>query len=148
MKAPLYSARLAVYDKAEREEIVRLYIDNLWAIAHLSPDLLTVINSIYQAIQQGRVIVVERDGKIIGCTSFVQGTYWYSPKACIFDTGFFIVAEYRKTRASSILFNALKAEAVKRDAHLVMGAGTKDKTVAPIMAKRYPQIGSAFLVTH
>lgn len=141
-----YTTRLAKYEEKEREQIVKLYIDNLWPIAHLEPDLLTVIKSIYLAIHQERQIVVERDGEIAGCTSFVEGTYWYSPQKCLFDTGFFIVPKYRKTRAAKVLLDALNAEAKRRGAVLIMGAGTKDKSVAPIMAKRYPQIGAAFLV--
>lgn len=143
-----YTTRYAVYEGEEKERIAELYIDNLWRIAHLEPEMLTVIKSIYQAIFQQRLIVVERDGEIIGCTSFVEGTYWYTPKKMLFDTGFFIVEKYRKTRAAAVLFNALKQEAVARDATLIMGAGTKDETVAPVMKKRYLQIGSAFMVTH
>lgn len=133
---------------SEREQIVDLYIKNLWHIAHLEPDLETVFKSIYHAIDARRLFVCERDGQIIGCTSYAMGTFWYTPKEMLFDTGFFIVPEFRKTRAASLLLNALKAEAKRLGTVLIMGAGTKDKTVAPIMAKRYQQIAAAFVVRH
>lgn len=144
MKPSKYTTRYAVWD--ERAEIADLYIKNLWGIAHLEPDLETVFKSIYQAVFQTRVIVVLCGEKIVGCTSFVAGTYWYTPKKMLFDTGLFVVPEFRKTRASLMLLNALKHEARGQDATLIMGAGTKDATVAPILAKRYQQIGAAFVV--
>lgn len=141
-----YTTRYAAWD--DHQKVADLYVENLWHIAHIAPDILTVLKSIYQAIHQTRVIVIERDVEMIGCASFVEGTYWFTPEKMLFDTGFFIAAKYRKTRAAAVLFNALKAEANKRGGTLIMGAGTKDPTVAPIMAKRYPQIGAAFMVTH
>lgn len=68
-----YETRYAV--ESEREKIADLYIKNLWHIAHIPPDLLTVIRSVYQAVHQGRVILIERSGEIAGCTSFVEGSY-------------------------------------------------------------------------
>lgn len=139
-----YTTRFAKW--GEREKIAHLYIENLWQIAHFPPDVETVFKSIFHAVFEGRVIVCECGDKIVGCTSFVEGTYWYTPAKMLFDTGLFVCADYRKTRAGFTLLNALRDEAKARAAHLVMGAGTKDKSVAPMMAKRYAQIGAAFVV--
>ncbi len=141
-----FTTRYASYEETEREEIVRLYVDNLWDIAKVKPDLMTVIKAIYHEIKDNRVIVVETDGKIVGCASWIISHYWFSPEEILFDTGFFIAKEYRKTRAAHVLLNAFKAEAVKQNKRLIMGAGTTDQSVLSTMEKRYPKMGTGFLV--
>lgn len=143
-KPRLWATRLATYD--ERDAIVRLYIENLWPIAHLPPDTYTVCQSVFQAIAQNRVFVVTRAGEIVGCASFVEGTYWYTPQKCLFDTGLFVVKHARKTRALHLLKEAMKGAARERGALLIIGAGTTDETAAALMKKRDKQIGAAYLV--
>lgn len=144
--APTYTARYATGEKSEREHVVDLFCANLWPIAWIPPDMETVILSIFAAIAEQRVIVLERENRIVGCAKFDIGKFWYTPRTMVFESGCFVVPEYRKTYAPFRLFQALQDEARKRDALLIMGAGTKDATVAPNLLKRYPHIASAFLV--
>lgn len=132
--------------EADAKDVLRLFVENLWPIAHFQPDMRTVGEAIFVAITQNRMIVVERNGEIAGCAAFDVLRYWYSAKHMVFDQGLFVVPTYRKTRAAALLLNALKDEALRRNTVLVMQAGTKDKSVAPILAKRYPAIGVAFVV--
>lgn len=143
--SPRIFARKGLY--AEAEEIVRLYVENLWPIAHIQPDIETVCKEIYGSLSRGQTLVVECDGKIVGCASYQINHVWYSSQEMLFDTGFFIIPSFRKTRATSVLFRALKKEAFDRSTILIMAAGTKDSSVAQIMAKRYRMISAVFAVT-
>lgn len=144
VKSGRYNTRLAHWD--EREEIFKLFHDNLVPVAKLKHDILTAARSIYFAIEQGRLLVVERNGQIIGCTAFIEGQYWYSPQPIIYDMGFFVIPEYRKTSATGRLLGALKAEAKRRGALLAIGAGTNDPTVSNILSKRHPMLTITYLV--
>ncbi len=144
LSAAHMDTRYAAEDDAK--EVLRLFIENLCPIAHFTPDLQTVGEAIFHAITQERIIVVEKDSRIIGCAGFDVLKYWYSAKPMVFDQGLFVIPEYRKTRAAALLLNALKDEAKKRNTELVMQAGTKDESVAAILDKRYLKIGVAFLV--
>lgn len=141
-----YAVRHAKWE--EREEIVDLYIKNLWPIAHFQPDTEEVFKTIYRAIDDNRCLVVERNGDIVGSTSYIVSSYWYSKQPVICDTGFFVLPEQRKSRATAKLLDGLKREAKRHKALLIIGAGTRDRSVAAILAKRYPLINSAFVVTH
>lgn len=139
-----YATRLATYD--EREEIARLYVDNLWPIASLPPDMLTVVRSLYVAIKEGRVLVVTHAGKIVGSTTFMDGEYWFTPQPLLCEAGFFIIPAYRKTSAGARLLEALKAEARQRSAMLVLSISTKSDDATKVIAKRHEHTLSIFLV--
>jgi hypothetical protein len=144
-RAPLYRARLAM--PGDANEVIRHYVENLWGISHLQPDAATVASGIMLMIQQRRLFVVERAGQIVGCASYVLcAGYWFTPLEFMYDTGFFIVPRWRKSRAGYVLWELFKAEGRRLGKQIVLGAGTTDPTMLSILSKRYKQIGVAFLV--
>lgn len=143
-RKPLYTVHIARAD--EVDEIIRLFIENLWHIAPIPPDAPKVAREICQSIAAGRMLVLEREGEIVGAASYVITSFWYSTEEFLFDTGAFVIPKYRKTRAGFVLWEAMKKEARDQGKRFLIGAGTTDATVAPIWAKRYPQITIGFLV--
>lgn len=137
-------ARVAMPDDVAT--VARLFIENLWPIAHFHPDLKTVSVEIWQAVHENRVFVVERDGAVIGCAAYAMLKPWYLAELQMWDQGVFVIPEYRKTRAAWMLLEALKSEARRLHKTLIISANTKNTEVAPILAKRYRKIADVFVV--
>ena len=138
------SVRRAAIDDVR--DVLRLFVENLWPIAHFEPSMQAVGMGIWNAVNEGRVFVAERDGEIIGCAAYADMQFWYMDKPQMWDQGIFVVEKYRKSRAAFMLDKALKDEAEARGMTLLYAANTQNPDAGRIMNKRYRKISEVFVV--
>lgn len=90
------------------------------ALFALSP--LKAAAVVGKAIDDGRVLISEREGVITGSIGFDVATVYYSDEQFVADLWIYVRAPYRKSTDAVRLRNALKADARERGLPLMAGA--------------------------
>jgi GNAT superfamily N-acetyltransferase len=77
-----------------------------------------------QAIERRLVIAVEEDGELVGGVALYESAPLYSVETGLYDMGFYVKEEYRRSRAAVLLRDAAKAIAADMGKPLLLGVSS------------------------
>ena len=102
---------------------------------HLAPfDPTRCLQSIYETIRDGRVVLAFDGDELIGGLGLVEFTIWYSSKTMLSERFFFIRPEYRQGEALRLILREARAIAAASDVALTL-------TIANAHKRRPPRNG-------
>lgn len=105
-----------------------------------------VARTLGEAIDDGRVLVAEKDGALIGTFAWAVTTLHYSDEPFIADLWMYVAPAHRRSMAAVRLRNALKAEARKRGLPLVAAVFGKRTDGARLFGAGFVRAGALFLM--
>lgn len=139
--------RYADYE-ADREEVARLMIEELAPSLPFVAKPEAIVKNTFHAIKDEHVIVVEDNGKIVGCAKFHVCPMWYGEQPMVFDMGMVVSPEYRMSHAGALLLGALCDEATLRDTILVLSPSAKNDRLSSAfkLPKRFRPVMNSYAV--
>lgn len=111
----------------------------------LELDALKLGHCIAETIDDGRCLVAEKDGAIIGTFGFAVAEVWYSSEKFIGDLWLYVAPAHRRSRAAVQLLNALKADAKGRGMTLLAGVIGKKMDGARLF-RHFDKCGELFIM--
>lgn len=105
-----------------------------------------VAHTLSEAIEDGRVLVAEKDGALIGTFAWTVTTLHYSDDPFVSDLWMYVAPAHRRSMAAVRLRNALKAEARARGLPLVAAVFGKRTDGARLFGAGFVKAGALFLV--
>lgn len=105
-----------------------------------------VSHTLNEAIDDGRVLVAEKDGALIGTFAWAVTTLHYSDDPFISDLWMYVTPAHRRSMAAIRLCNALKAEARTRNLPLVAAVFGKRTEGERLFGADFAKAGALFLM--
>lgn len=103
-----------------------------------------VLREVVHAIEHGVVLIVERDGRIIGSLGAIRSSFWYSSAPRLFERWTYVSPPWRRSRIAADLIREFL-----READMPVAAGvitTKDAERKSALLRRfYKPVGEMFV---
>jgi N-acetylglutamate synthase-like GNAT family acetyltransferase len=91
-------------------------------------DVAKVLNHVLHVLRDGRVLVAEIDGRIVGSLGLELKSWWYSQASFIGDHWFFVSPNHRTSSAAIDLVNAARRLSKRAAVPLLLGVLTPADT--------------------